>query len=122
MRRFLALAAVVLALGCGDNTLGPVMTADGSWSGVQNGYSLSLSLTQSTTGDITGTAFIASTAVATDATVTGTFVYPNLHITSNATNFLPVDYAGTMSATEAKIFGKLNGSGFANVEVDVKKK
>ena len=122
MRRILALAAVVACLGCGDNTLGPVMTADGSWAGVQNGYSLSLSLTQSTTGDITGTAFIASTAVATDATVTGTFVYPNLHITINATNFLPVDYTGTMSATEAKIFGKLNGSGFSNIEVDVKKK
>jgi len=122
MRRFLALATVVFALGCGENTLGPVMTADGSWAGVQNGYSLSLALTQSTTGDITGTAFIASTATATNATVTGTFVYPNLHVTITADNFVPVDYAGTMSATEAKIFGKLNGSGFSNVEVDVIKK
>jgi hypothetical protein len=122
MRRFFTLAAVVLALGCGDSTLGPVQTADGQWSGVQNGYSLSLSLAQSANGDITGTAFIASTAVATDATVTGNFVYPNLHITITANNFLPVDYAGTMSATEAKIFGKLNGSGITNLEVDLKKK
>jgi hypothetical protein len=122
MRRFFALATVFFALGCGDNTLGPVMTVDGSWAGVQNGYSLSLAMTQSSTGDITGTAFIASTAVATDATITGTFVYPTLHVTISATNFLPVDYVGTMSQTEAKIFGKLNGSGFANVEVDVKKK
>ena len=122
MRRFLTLATVVFALGCGENTLGPVMTVDGSWTGVQNGYSLSLSLTQSMTGDVTGTAFVASTAISTNATVVGTFVYPTLHVTINAPNFVPVDYVGTMSATEAKIFGKLNGSGFSNVEVDVKKK
>src|SRR5689334_7708922 len=117
MRRFLALAAVTFALGCGENTLGPVMTVDGSWSGVQNGYSLSLSLTQSATGDVTGTAFIASTAIATSATVTGTFAYPNLHVIISADTFAPADYVGTMSQTEAKIFGKLNGSGFSNVEV-----
>lgn len=122
MRRFLALATVVFALGCGENVLGPVMTADGSWAGVQNGYSLSFAFTQSATGDITGSAFIASTATATPATVTGTFVYPNLHVTITADNFVPVDYTGTMSATQAKIFGKLNGSGFSNVEVDVIKK
>ena len=122
MRRLVTLATVVFALGCGDNTLGPVMTVDGNWGGVQNGYSLSFSLTQSTTGDVTGTAFIASTAIATDATVTGTFIYPALHLSINATNFAPVDYAGTMSQTEAKILGKLNGSGFSNLEVDVKKK
>ena len=121
-RRFLALAAIVMALGCGDNTLGPVMTVDGSWAGVQNGYSVSFAFTQSATGDVTGTAFLASTAVATDATITGTFVYPNLHVVISATNFEPVDYVGTMSATEAKIFGKLNGSGFSNLEVDVQKK
>lgn len=122
MRRFLALATVVFALGCGDDTLGPVMTADGNWAGVQNGYSLSLSLTQATTGEVTGTAFIASVATATDATVAGTFVYPTLNITISATDFQPVTYTGTMSATEAKIFGKLNGSGFTNLELDVKKK
>jgi hypothetical protein len=122
MRRLLALATVVFALGCGDSTLGPVMTVDGSWSGVQNGYSLSLSLTQATTGEVTGTAYIASSAVSTPATVTGSFTYPDLHITISATNFQPVDYNGTMSQTEAKIFGKLNGSGITNLEVDVKKK
>lgn len=122
MRRFFALAVLALALGCGDKTLEPVMTVDGSWSGVQNGYSLSFSLTQSATGDVTGSAFIASTAIATNATVTGTFAYPNLHLIITAETFVPFDYTGTMSETEAKIFGKLNGSGFSNVELDVKKK
>src|SRR5689334_1793454 len=122
MRRFFALATLAFALGCGDKTLGPVMTVDGSWAGVQNGYSLSLSLTQANTGEVTGTAFVASTAVATEATVSGTFAYPTLHITISASNFVPVEYVGEMSQTEAKIFGKLNGSGFSNVQMDVKKK
>ena len=122
MRRLFALVTLAFALGCGDKTLGPVMTVDGSWSGVQNGYSLSLSLTQASTGEVTGTAFVASAAVATNATVTGTFAYPTLHIIISASNFIPVDYVGTMSETEAKIFGKLNGSGFSNIQMDVKKK
>jgi hypothetical protein len=122
MRRLITLTTLLFALGCGEDTLGPVQTVDGSWSGVQNGYSLSLSLTQGTAGEVNGTAFVASTAVATEATVTGTFVYPTLHITISAPSFAPVDYVGEMSQTEAKIFGKLNGSGFTNVQMDVKKK
>jgi len=122
MRRLIALTTLLFALGCGDDTLGPVQTVDGSWAGVQNGYSLSLSLTQANTGEVTGTAFVASAAVATEATVSGTFVYPTLHITISASSFVPVEYVGEMSQTEAKIFGKLNGSGFSNVQVDVKKK
>jgi hypothetical protein len=122
MRRLIALSTLLFSLACGEDTLAPVQTVDGSWSGVQNGYSLSLSLAQATTGEVTGTAFVASTAVATDATVVGTFAYPTLHITISANGFTPVDYVGDMSATEAKIFGHLNGSGFSNVQMDVKKK
>ena len=122
MRRLLALSTLLFALGCGDDTLGPVQTIDGNWSGVQNGYSLSLALTQTTTGEVTGTAFLASTAVAANATVAGTFVYPTLHVIITATGFTPVEYSGEMSQTEAKIFGHLNGSGFSNVQMDVKKK
>ena len=36
--------------------------------------------------------------------------------------FDAVKYDGTMSQAEAKIFGRLNGSGIVNVEVDVNKK
>ena len=122
MRRLIALSTLLFALGCGDDTLGPVQTVDGNWSGVQNGYSLSLSLTQASTGEVTGSAFVASTAVATNATVAGTFAYPTLHIVISAPSFAPVDYTGELSQTEAKIFGKLNGSGFSNIQMDVKKK
>jgi|SRR4051812_14164862 hypothetical protein len=122
MRRLFAIALVALSLGCGDDTLSPVMTVDGQWTGVQNGYSLSLSLTQATTGEVTGTALIASTAFVADASVAGTFVYPNLTVTITPNGFVPVQYSGTMSATQATIDGRLNGSGITNLQVTVSKR
>ena len=122
MRRVLALALIALSLGCGSDLLDPVMTVDGQWTGVQNGYSLSFSLTQDSKGEVTGTALIASTALAAQGTVEGTFVYPNLQLTITPQGFESVNYTGTMSSTAAKINGRLNGSGLTNLEIDVAKK
>lgn len=121
MRRFL-LIAFVLAAGCHDSTLGPVQTVDGQWSGLQSGYSISFNLTQSGTA-VTGTTLIAGVSGATEGTVAGSFVYPTLHLELTYAGITgDVTYDGTMSQTEAKIFGKLNGSGLTNVEIDVRKK
>ena len=121
MRRLLALA-MFLAAGCGESTLAPVQTVDGQWTGLQNGFSLSFSLAQSDSL-VTGTTLVASVSGTNDGTVNGTFVYPRLHLelVLNGINDV-VTYDGTMSQTEAKIFGKLNGAGVTNVEVDVRKK
>ena len=122
MRRLFAIALVALGvLGCGSDSLAPVMTVDGQWNGLQNGYSLSLNLTQTASGDVSGTALIAGVSGFTDATTTGTFNYPTLFLTITATNFDPVIYTGTMSQTSAKIEGKLNGSGFTNLVLNVSK-
>jgi hypothetical protein len=121
MRRFLFLALVLIA-GCGESTLGPVQTVDGQWSGLQNGYSISFSLTQSGTS-VTGSTLIAGVGGSTEGTVAGTFVYPTVHLQLTYAGIQgDVSYDGTMSQTEAKIFGKLNGSGLSNVEIDVRKK
>jgi hypothetical protein len=122
MRRLFAIALVALGvLGCGSDSLAPVMTVDGQWYGLQNGYSLSLNLTQTASGDVGGTALIAGISGYTDATTTGTFNYPTLFLTITAVNFDPVVYTGTMSQTSAKIEGKLNGSGFTNLVLNVSK-
>ena len=122
MRRLFAIACLIAAAGCGDSTLAPVQTVDGSWTGVQNGYSISFSLTQSGS-TVTGTTLIAGISGAADGTVSGTFEYPTLHLDLTLTGIVGnVTYDGTMSQTEAKIFGKLNGSGVTNVEIDVRKK
>lgn len=121
MRRLLTFAAFVALAACGDSPLAPVQTVDGSWSGLQNGYSLSLSMTQSDTL-VSGSVLIASVVGTTQGTISGTFVYPAIHLTLSFPGFDAVKYDGTMSQSEAKIFGRLNGSGINNTEVDVLKK
>jgi hypothetical protein len=121
MRKLLLLAGLAAAVSCGDSPLAPVQTVDGSWSGLANGYSLSLVMAQSDS-IVTGSALIANVGGANQGTIAGTFVYPNLHVTLIFPGFDAVKYDGTMSQAEAKIFGRLNGSGIVNVEVDVNKK
>ena len=121
MRKLLLFAGLVALAACGDSPLAPVQTVDGSWSGLANGYSLSLVMTQSDS-IVTGSALIANVAGANQGNLTGTFVYPTLHLTLTFPGFDAVKYDGTMSQAEAKIFGTLNGSGILNVEVDVRKK
>jgi hypothetical protein len=122
MKRFLAVLAAAAVLGCGgDSTLAPVQTIDGQWAGLENGYAFSINVLQSGT-DVSGTAIIGSNGGAVPGTATGTFVYPDVHLTLSFPGFLPVDYFGTMSASEAKIDGKLNGSGLVNIQISLKKK
>jgi len=123
MRRRIAIALIALSvLGCGSDSLAPVTTVDGEWYGVQNGYSLSLSLTQTPAGAVTGTALVAGTSGVADATVSGTFNFPSLFLTITPPNFEPFIYTGTMSQTSAKIDGKLNGSGFSNLVINISKR
>jgi len=121
MRKLFTLVAAIAIVACGDSPLAPVQTVDGSWSGLANGYSLSLVMAQSDT-IVSGSALIANVAGANQGTLAGTFVYPTLHLTLSFPGFDAVKYDGTMSQAEAKIFGSLNGSGINNVEVDVRKK
>ncbi|MEP6494117.1 MAG: hypothetical protein ABJF01_15645 [bacterium] len=121
MRRLLAAAAVILSLGCGSDLLAPVMTVDGQWNGIQNGYSIALNMSQTGT-DVTGAASIAGVAGILDGTVTGTFVFPDFKVKISIEGLDAVDYTGTMSQAAAKISGKLNGSGFNNLQIDLSKK
>jgi hypothetical protein len=121
MRKILFFAALAAVVACGDAPLAPVQTVDGSWSGEDNGFSLSLVMVQSDTL-VSGSALIANVAGANQGTLAGTFAYPTIHLTLTFPGFDPVKYDGTMSQAEAKIFGTLNGSGIVNTEVDVRKR
>ena len=118
MRRLLALFAIAASLSCGSDILGPVQTVDGHWTGTQNGYAMGLALSQSGT-TVSGTADFAGVGGAVSGAVAGTFVYPTVDLTISIPGLTDVSYKGTMSTSQAKIFGQLNGSGFTNLELDV---
>jgi hypothetical protein len=122
MRRLLAVLALIAAASCSDSTVGPVQTVDGVWSGVDNGYSISLNLQQDASGAVTGEVSLANLTGFFEGAVTGTFVRPDLHLKFNFPGIQEISYDGTMSTTEAKIFAKLNGAGINNVDLDVRKR
>jgi hypothetical protein len=122
MRRLLAVLALVAVSSCTDSTLGPVQTIDGLWSGVDNGYSLSINVAQDASGTVTGTMSLANLTGVFEGTVSGTFVLPAVHLKFNITGVQEISYDGTMSTTEAKIFGTMNGAGINNAEVDIRKR
>ena len=123
MRRLLLFVFATSLLACGGDTLlGPVTVVDGEWTGTQNGYALSLNLTEVDTS-VSGSTQIAGVGGSLTGTASGTFKYPNLHLQIVIPGFSePVVYDGTMSTTQAKIAGALNGSGFTNLELDVHKR
>jgi hypothetical protein len=122
MRRFLAALVLIAAASCTDSTLGPVQTVDGVWSGVDNGYSLSMNMRQDAAGVVVGEVSLANLTGFFEGTISGTFVHPNLNVKFNFPGIQEISYIGTMSTTEAKIFGKMNGAGINNAEVDVRKR
>src|SRR5437899_6213638 len=122
MRRLLRpLIVLIAASSCSDSTLGPVQTVDGTWKGTQNGFALSLTMAQTGTTVTACGASFGSNGGFVAGTCTGTFVFPTFHATINVTGFQPLIYDGTMSTTEAKISGTLNGSGLDHVGMDIRK-
>jgi len=122
MRRLLlfVLASSLLACG-GDKLLPPVTAVDGEWTGTQNGYALSLNLTQ-VDSSVSGSTQLAGVGGSFTGTASGTFKYPTLHLDILIPGFEDFVYDGNMSTTQAKIAGALNGSGFTNLEIDVHKR
>ena len=121
MRRSILVAAFALVTGClGGDTLGPVQTVDGQWDGIQNGYALTLVLAQDGT-IVDGIADLAGVGGFLRGDVSGTFQYPNVDLTIEIPTFVPIKYIGTMSTEKAEINGRLNGGGFSNLQLNVRK-
>jgi hypothetical protein len=119
MRRLVAFVATLAVFGCGSDILAPVQTVDGHWTGIQNGYSMGMTLTQSGT-TVSGEADLLGVGGGASGVVSGTFVYPTVDFVISIPGFPDFTYKGTMSNSQAKIFGKLDGSGFTQLELDVK--
>jgi hypothetical protein len=121
MRWLLAGALAVSLVACGESTLGPTSTLDGVWAGTTPGYQLSMTLTQTDTL-VTGTALLAGVAGFAEFEVTGTLRSHTVALIAIAPGFEPVKYDGTLSTTEAVINGRLDGSGFNKLQMNLKKR
>jgi hypothetical protein len=121
MRRLFAVTLIVALVGCGSDLLGPVQTMDGNWTGTQNGIAMGMALTQS--GDsVSGTVTLAGIGGGeVQGTVGGTFDPPQVALVILVPGYDPLAYTGTMSTTQAKVFGAISGSGYSNLEVDIHK-
>lgn len=119
MRRFLILAAAVLLAGCGDHILGPVQTVQGTWSGEHSGFDISLTMSQSDTV-VFGNGTVSGVGGVADVVISGTFKYPNLDVFLSPTvGGDAAEYTATMSQSQAKLTGFLNGAGFTNLSFDM---
>lgn len=116
---------LVAALGCGGDE--PQPTASGTWQGAIGSQVLTGTLAQDGNGNVTGTGTITNTSTGTRAlTITGAI---SISSTSSSTNIsltfsaggttTPFNLAGTVSTPA--IVGKLNGSGFADDAIVLKR-
>ncbi len=120
MRRWIAAALLAVCASCGSDLLGPTMSCAGNWIGTENGYNLGLQMVQTDT-TVTGIVRITGNFGFAEGTIAGVCPYPAVNLTINVQGFDPITYVGTLSPTSATIAGKLNGSGFQNLEIDVQK-
>ena len=108
----LALAPVLAA--CGDSSTEPrTPSASGTWTGVVNGGTFTLTLAEQNGGTLTGAGSLQGSGGAVSVTVTGTHVHPSISLTIKSTGFEDLNYTGQFVNDNA-ISGNLNGSGFNN--------
>ncbi len=123
--RYLVAGLMLLAAACGgDNgTTEPEdPEVEGQWNGpittdVGSG-SLALTLTEAS-GTVSGTGTLSVPGDAVALTVTGTYAPPNVSLQMTSTGFEPMNLSGEVS--EDEIDGTLNGSGFVNIAVTLRR-
>lgn len=113
----LALASSVAAAGCGDST-GPKISTNGRWSGVIEGATVTLTLTQSARS-VSGNGSLATADESIALTVDGTFTSPDVVMTFTSPDFEPVNYTATVTARQMQ--GTLIGSGFTGESLTLNK-
>lgn len=106
-----ALFAIALLSSCGGDSSGPEPSIDGTWTGVAQGGTFTLTLTE-TNNTVTGTGSVTGGSGSAALTVTGTFDNPAFSLTLASPGFQSINYAGEMEGDA--LDGLMNGSGFVN--------
>jgi hypothetical protein len=106
----IVLCSLVVACGGSDNATSPKATVGGTWRGVVDGQTLSLTLIENA-GSVSGTGTITNTPTGTRAlTVTGTFVNAAFTATMSSGTLQPIALQATVAGSS--MTGNLTGSGF----------
>ena len=119
----LALTASLLA-GCGDSPSEPEPdpVVSGSWSGASQGLTLNLTPNEGVGGAVSGSGNTASEVDNHALTVQqGTHTYPNLSLVLGASGFQSLNLTGRM-VSEDGISGTLNGSGFDDFNLNLRRR
>lgn len=120
---FAVLSLVLLSLaGCGDD--GPsepeIPSLTGAWSGSASGYTFNLTMTESAGGILDGNGSINGPGFAAAMEVSGRHAHPSVSLTIVPAGFEPLNFQGTM-ADDRTINGTLNGSGFNNFALTMRR-
>ncbi|MCS7081522.1 MAG: hypothetical protein N2561_03300 [Bacteroidetes bacterium] len=123
MRRWTSLLLLVVALiasglSCKKEEKTPGLS--GRWVGIVQGVTLDVTLVESK-GTITGSGSVQAPGVSISVSVTGTYSFPNVSMTFRSTGYEDFTFSGTLSADGNTLAGALNGSGFNNVAITLRR-
>jgi len=118
----ISVGLLVLTTACRDEPNAPkTPTVTGSWSGTTDNATLSLTLTESSDRSVSGSGHISSPSNSIALTVTGTHAHPSVSLILKATGYQDVNFQGEFSADD-RIIGSLNGSGFRNDAITLRRR
>lgn len=129
MKRWMVMAVVALAVGCGgsgggDGDGGSVSTA-GEWACDPFDVSIlhelcDLSLSENDTGQIAGFGTFGPAGIADNMQISGVHSHPSVTMVWSFDAFAPIAYTATF-VDRNTISGRIDGSGFENVEVTIRR-
>nr|BCX01925.1 MAG: hypothetical protein KatS3mg041_1971 [Bacteroidota bacterium] len=114
----LSLFFLLSGLSCKKEEKTPGLS--GRWTGVVQGITIDVTLVE-TKGTITGSGSIQAPGVSISVSVTGTYSFPNVSMTFRSTGYEDFTFSGTLSADGNTLSGSLNGSGFNNVAITLRR-
>lgn len=118
------LALPPLLAACGDSATEPEPDplVTGSWSGTSQGVTLNLTLTEGVGGSVSGSGNMAGSLDNLALVVRqGTHSYPSLSLVLAATGYEDLNFAGRL-LSEDEISGTLNGSGFDDFNLNLRRR
>lgn len=121
--RWLLLLLILTLPACDSGAEDEDPSLNGSWQGTTTISGLTVGMAMQlneASGAVTGNGTVSAPDPVA-VTITGTYTYPNVSLTLRSTSFADLSFAGTVSGDGKAISGSLNGSGFNNFGLTIRK-